>query len=94
MLTKDVVAKIADLAKLQVSEAETREYAEQLTAILGHFEKLSKINTDGVAPLVTPSPIESNVREDVVRPGLGGERAVANAPEKQGHLFKVPPVVG
>jgi aspartyl-tRNA(Asn)/glutamyl-tRNA(Gln) amidotransferase subunit C len=94
MVTKDVAAKIADLAKLELTDSEITQYSEQLTAIFNHFEKLSKIDTTKVEPMVTPSPVAPNVREDVVRPGLGGEKSVTNAAEKHGNLFKVPPVVG
>ena len=93
-ITKEVVHKIADLAKLELSDNEITDFAERFTSIFEHFEKLSKVNTDGVVPLVTPSPIAFSPREDVVEKGLGGELSLKNAPERQGNLFKVPPVVG
>ncbi len=93
-ITKEVVHKIADLAKLELTDQEIGDFAERFTAIFDHFQKLSKVNTDGIEPLVTPAPITFTPREDVVAKGLGGELSIKNAPEKQGNLFKVPPVVG
>lgn len=93
-ITKEVVHKIADLAKLELTDKEIGDFAERFTAIFEHFQKLSKVNTEGIEPLVTPAPIGFAPREDVVQKGLGGERSLMNAPEKQGNLFKVPPVVG
>lgn len=93
-ITNEVVQKIADLAKLKLTTQEVSQYAQQFAVIFEHFEKLAKVNTDGVAPMVTPSRIEHYHRPDESVMGLGGEKSVANAPSKQGNLFKVPPVVG
>lgn len=92
-ITKEAVHKIADLSKLKLSEAEEKEFAGQLNAIFEHFEKLSKVNTENIEPLVTPTQISQRLREDVVVSGLGSEKSLQNAPEKQGYLFKVPPVI-
>jgi len=93
-ISKDVVNKIADLAKLKLTENEVVEFTEQFKAIFDHFQKLSKVNTDNIEPLVTPSPITPQPREDVAVHGLGAEKSLQNAPDRQGNLFKVPPVVG
>lgn len=93
-LTRESVLKIADLARLELQDSEVESFAEELGAIFGHFESLAKIQTTGVVPLLTPTQIEPTVREDQVQIGLGAEKALMNAPEKQGNLFKVPPVVG
>ncbi|MCB0341954.1 MAG: Asp-tRNA(Asn)/Glu-tRNA(Gln) amidotransferase subunit GatC [Pseudobdellovibrionaceae bacterium] len=87
------IEKVVKLARLTITEDEAKQYSEQIPAILEYFEKISKVNTKGVEPLVTPTPMEQHLREDKVQPGLGAEKALANAPEKSGHLFKVPPVV-
>lgn len=92
-ITKEVVHKIADLSKLKLNESEEKEFATQLNAIFEHFEKLSKVDTKNIEPLVTPSPITQHLRNDVVEKGLGSEKSLQNAPEKQGYLFKVPPVI-
>lgn len=93
MIDSKTIQHIAQLARLRISEAEAAEYGEQLTKVLAHFQQIEKINTDGVEPLVTPAEINFFMREDEVAPQTTTEEVLANAPEKAGHLFKVPPVV-
>ncbi len=87
------VQHIAKLSKLQINEVQTQEYSEQLTKIMGFFDKISNLPTDGIEPLVTPTEIENFWREDKNENNYTPEEMVANAPSKQGSLFKVPPVV-
>ncbi|KYG60776.1 glutamyl-tRNA amidotransferase [Bdellovibrio bacteriovorus] len=93
MIDKKTIEHIAKLARLQVSDEEAQEYSTQLAKALGHFEQISKVNTAGIEPLVTPTEIESFWREDVVKQEFTAEEMTANAPAKAGNLFKVPPVV-
>lgn len=90
---KDVIQKIANLARLQLTPEQANEFSEQLSKIIHHFDEISSINTEGVEPLITPSEIEYTLREDSVKQNFHAEEMVANAPDKQGNLFKVPPVV-
>jgi aspartyl-tRNA(Asn)/glutamyl-tRNA(Gln) amidotransferase subunit C len=87
------VEKLAQLARLKLSNSEKEELAKQLEAIVNHFETIQKINTEGVEPLVSPVELESFWREDRVGDQLSPEEALANAPETMGNLFKVPPVI-
>lgn len=93
MIDKKTIEHIAKLARLHVTEQEAQEYSTQLGKALGHFEQISKINTAGIEPLVTPTEIEAYWREDVVVQELSPEEMTANAPSKAGNLFKVPPVI-
>ena len=93
MVDPKAIAHIAKLARLYVSEADAQEYSEQLSKMLGYFEQISKVDTTGIEPLVTPSDVSSFWREDVVKNENTAAEMVANAPEKTGNLFTVPPVV-
>lgn len=88
------IKKTAQLAKLALSDKELAEVTDQLTLILKHFEKISEIPTENVEPLLTPTEIENYWREDEVQQELSPDEILKNAPSSQGHLFKVPPVVG
>jgi aspartyl-tRNA(Asn)/glutamyl-tRNA(Gln) amidotransferase subunit C len=88
------IKKTAQLAKLALTDKELSEVTEQLTLILKHFEKISEIPTENIEPLLTPTEIEIFLREDVVQQELSSDEILQNAPSSQGHLFKVPPVVG
>lgn len=94
MISEDDVTRVAKLARLSITSDEAKNMASQLTTILGHFEHVSKVNTDGVEPLVTPTDIEAFWREDKMQKWENAEVAMKNAPEVLGNLFKVPPVVG
>lgn len=95
MISEEEVSRVAYLARLSLSAEEVKKLAEQLSSVLKHFEHVSKINTEGVEPLVTPTDIEPFWREDKVDDlAAASEAAMQNAPESVGNLFKVPPVVG
>jgi aspartyl-tRNA(Asn)/glutamyl-tRNA(Gln) amidotransferase subunit C len=93
MITKETVLKISNLARLQISEAEAAAFTKQLNETLDNFNKIAKVDTSNIEPLLTPTEITPHLREDKVVPGLGAETMLANAPDKSGNLFKVPPVV-
>lgn len=93
MIDQKTIEHIAKLARLKVTADEAKEYGEQLSKVMSHFEQIAKINTEGIEPLVTPSEIEFYARPDEVIRNCTAEEMVQNAPEKMGNLFKVPPVV-
>lgn len=95
MISEDEVSRVAFLSRLSLTPIETKALAKDLSSILGHFEHVSKIETKNVEPLVTPSDMDAVWREDkaVIWEGAS-EKAMQNAPESVGNLFKVPPVVG
>jgi aspartyl-tRNA(Asn)/glutamyl-tRNA(Gln) amidotransferase subunit C len=94
MISEQEVARVAHLARIGLSPDETKVLAHQLSTVLKHFEKVSTLNTEGVEPLVTPTDMSQNLREDKMETWESASAAVANAPETVGNLFKVPPVVG
>lgn len=93
MIDQKTIERIAKLARLKINEQEAAEYGQQLAKVLNHFQQINKIDTAGVEPLVTPTDIEIFHRNDEVRKDFSATEMVANAPEKAGQLFKVPPVV-
>ena len=93
MIDQKTIQHIAKLARLYVTAEEAEVYGDQLTKVLSHFQNISSIDTSGIEPLVTPCEIEIHLRQDVVKKENTAEEMVANAPEKAGNLFKVPPVV-
>lgn len=92
-ITKAQVEKVAKLARLQVTEGEKESLAKQLSQILTHVEKLNQYDTQGVEPTSTVLGQVNVFREDVVRPSLPTEKALANAPEREGDGFCVPKII-
>ncbi len=93
MITKKDVEHVALLARLELSEAEKEKFTEQLNAILEYADALKKLDTTNVQPTAHPLPINNVFREDVARPGIPNEDALANAPEQEDGFFKVPKIV-
>ncbi len=88
-LSRDEVLHIAKLARIGVSEADVAGFQEQLSEILGHFEALRALDTDGVPPTSHPLPLESVMRSDEVAPSLSPEEVLANAPLADDGFFRV-----
>lgn len=94
MISEEEVNRVAYLARLSLTPKEASDLAKQLSSVLKHFEQVSKVDTTGVEPLVTPTDMEAFWREDKAHAWESPEVATSNAPETMGNLFKVPPVVG
>jgi aspartyl-tRNA(Asn)/glutamyl-tRNA(Gln) amidotransferase subunit C len=93
VIDKKTIEHIAKLARLHITDEEAQEYSSQLSKAMGFFEQISKVDTTGIIPLVTPTEIEVYWRDDVAKADFTPEEMTANAPDKAGNLFKVPPVV-
>jgi len=97
-IIKDDVLKIAELARLELTNEETEAFTVQLDAIIGYIDKLNKLDTSAVEPMSHSTTANSDAeyarRDDVVRDSLGQEVAVANAPDAEVGYFKVPKVIG
>lgn len=92
-ITKDEVEKVAKLARLDITPAEKDAFAKQLSQILTHVEKLKQYDTAGVEPTSTVLGQVNVFREDVVRPSLSADQALANAPEREADGFGVPKII-
>jgi aspartyl-tRNA(Asn)/glutamyl-tRNA(Gln) amidotransferase subunit C len=93
-ITREDVAKVAALARLELSGEEEALYTEQLGKILAYVEQLSGVDTEGVEPTTYTVPLRSVFREDEVKPSLPHEEAMQNAPDKGRGAFKVPNIIG
>ncbi|MHC4116518.1 MAG: Asp-tRNA(Asn)/Glu-tRNA(Gln) amidotransferase subunit GatC [Planctomycetota bacterium] len=87
------VRKVAKLSRLQLTDAEVGEFTGQLSAILGYVEKMNEADTENVEPLAHCLPISNVFRSDNVKESLGTEKALANAPQRDGDFFKVPKIL-
>lgn len=92
-MTKDEVAKVALLARLRLTEDDKGRYAQQLTSILDFIAQLGELDTEGVEPLAHGVDRTNVFREDVAKPALDREDALANAPRRSAEGFLVPAVL-
>ncbi len=92
-LSREQVIAIAELAKLDLTEQEIEQYAEQLSAVLDYASRLEQLNTDDIPPTASVLPLQNVMREDVVRPSLPREQVIANAPAAIEGQFRVDAVL-
>lgn len=92
-LNAQTVSAIANLARLELNEAQSAEYAQSLNKILGMMETLKGINTDDIEPLKSPFDNPQPLREDVVTEENHREEYQAVAPATQDGLYLVPRVI-
>jgi aspartyl-tRNA(Asn)/glutamyl-tRNA(Gln) amidotransferase subunit C len=88
-LSRDVVTHIAKLARVELSDAEVDVFSEQLSEIIGHFDALSAVNTDGVEPTAHTLPLRNVMAEDVSRPSLPQDDVLALAPSTDDGYLRV-----
>jgi aspartyl-tRNA(Asn)/glutamyl-tRNA(Gln) amidotransferase subunit C len=93
-LTRDDVAKVAHLARLDLTDAELDRYTEQLGAVLDHADDVAALDLDGVAPTAHPLPLVNVLRDDVVVPTVDRDEVLGQAPAVEDHRFRVPAILG
>ena len=92
-LTSDDVKRVAKLARLGLTEAETTETLTQLNSILELVDQMQQIETNGVAPLAHPLELKQTLRADAVTETDQREKFQAIAPQADAGLYLVPRVV-
>jgi len=91
-LSKDEVRHVAMLARLGLEAGDVEFYADQLSGILGHIDRLQQVDTDDIPPTAQVVEIASRLRDDEPRPSLSQEEALANAPATFDGFFRVPAI--
>lgn len=93
-LSRDDVAKLAGLARIEMTEAEMVDLASQFGTILDAVARVQELNLDGVKATSHPQPLENIARPDVVYPSLMPEEALSGAPAQEDQRFRVPQILG
>jgi len=89
----DEVRRIANLSRMQLSEAECERMAVDLSAILDYMNCLGEADTDDVEPTAHPLKMNNVLREDVPAESMTAETALSNAATRDTPYFKVPKVL-
>lgn len=92
-IDKNTVKKVARLARIRTSDADTEVLSAELSKIMTMIEQLGEVNTDGIEPMTSVIEMQAPVREDVVTDGGIPEKILANAPEQTAGFFVVPKVM-
>ncbi len=87
------VRKVANLARIRVTDEQVANLEGELNQILQFVEQLSEVDTDGVPPLTSAVEMTQPLRADIVNDGGYPEQIVKNAPASDDGFFLVPKVI-
>lgn len=97
MLSKKEVEKIAELARLGISEKEKEKFAGDLSSVLGYVQKLSEVDIEKVKPITGGTSLESVMRKDdetkCISDSQMREQILSASPNRQDDYFKVPSIL-
>jgi aspartyl-tRNA(Asn)/glutamyl-tRNA(Gln) amidotransferase subunit C len=92
-ITRERVEHVAHLARLGLSDDEVDRLQDQLSQILGAMQVIDRVDTSTIPPTAQVIPIDTVMRDDVVRPSLPVDLVLKNAPRREGDLLRVSPVL-
>ena len=93
-ITREEVAHLARLARIELTDAELDHLAPQLDQIIALVGQVSQVAADDIPPTSHALPLTNVFREDVVVPGLTPEQALSGAPASEHGRFSVPRILG
>lgn len=93
-ITRDEVRHLADLARIDLDDAELDHLAPQLSVILESIASIAEVAAADIPPTSHALPLTNVFREDVVEPCLTAEQALAGAPASEQQRFSVPRILG
>lgn len=93
-ISRQDIEKVALLARLQLKENELQMMTGQLAQIVAYVDLLTEVDTEGVEPMAHAVDVANVFEDDVVRPSLPRDAALANAPHHDERGYLVPAVLG
>jgi aspartyl-tRNA(Asn)/glutamyl-tRNA(Gln) amidotransferase subunit C len=93
-ITPEAVAKVARLARLDLTADELQRMTKQLDGMLEHFAEMDALDLSAVVPMTQAYPLVNVLRPDVVQPCLDRDEVLAAAPSAEDGRFRVPPIIG
>ena len=93
MISRADVEHVAALARLGLTDDEIDRMQGQLNRILEAIGQLQAVDTSSVGPTAQVIELENVMREDVARPSMARDAALANAPLREGDHLRVPVVL-
>ncbi|HEX7536543.1 MAG TPA: Asp-tRNA(Asn)/Glu-tRNA(Gln) amidotransferase subunit GatC [Dermatophilaceae bacterium] len=92
-ISRDEVAHLAMLARIDLNDAELDKMSGELAVILESVARVNEVATDDVPPTSHPLPMTNVTRPDVVRPSLTAQEVLAAAPASEQQRFSVPRIL-
>jgi aspartyl-tRNA(Asn)/glutamyl-tRNA(Gln) amidotransferase subunit C len=91
---RGAIAKVASLARLELTDDELVAYTDQIAGMLEHFADIDALELGDVTPMTQPYPLVNVLRDDVESDTLDRDEVLAVAPAAQDGRFRVPPIIG
>jgi aspartyl-tRNA(Asn)/glutamyl-tRNA(Gln) amidotransferase subunit C len=92
-ITRDEVAHLAALARIDLTDAELDRLAGQLGVVLDAVARVGEVAADDIPPTSHPLPLTNVERPDEPRPSLTAQEALAGAPATEQGRFQVPRIL-
>ncbi len=93
MIDRELVHKVALLARLELTPEEEEQFTTQLGSILDYIEQLNELDVSDVLPTTRAIDVSNVTREDELQPYPDREAILNGAPEQEGEFFKVPKIL-
>jgi aspartyl-tRNA(Asn)/glutamyl-tRNA(Gln) amidotransferase subunit C len=89
MLTTDEVKKVAEMARIELTDTEVEKFQKDLSSVLDYVEVLQEVDTEGLEIVSSVTGLENVSRSDIAKPADYQEEIMANAPERKEKFYKV-----
>ena len=93
LIDKETVKRVANLARIRVTEKELGPLSSELSTILKFMQQLNDVDVSNVEPLTSVTPMNLNLRNDIVNDGDKTSEILLNAPAQSDGFFAVPKVI-
>ena len=93
-IDENLVRRIGKLSRIELTNEQVQTFGRQLADILGYFDKLQQLDTEGIEPMAHAVELHNVLAADSAGESLSPDEALANAPDRDGDFFKVPKVIG
>ncbi|MEM7580221.1 MAG: Asp-tRNA(Asn)/Glu-tRNA(Gln) amidotransferase subunit GatC [Mastigocoleus sp.] len=93
MIDREQVKKVANLARLELSQEEEEKFTTQLGSILDYFEQLNEIDVEDIEPTTRAIDMVNVTRKDNLQPYPNRDEILETAPEQEGEYFRVPKIM-
>lgn len=92
-IDENTAARVAKLARIKVEPEALPALAAEFNTILGFIEQLNEVDINGIEPMVSVTPMQAPLRDDVITAGNQQPAILSNAPDAREGFFAVPKVV-
>ncbi len=93
MISEETVQRVADIARLRLSDEEVKSFSEELAEVIDYFEIIDEVNVKDIKPSFHPLKTVNNTRRDVVGECLDREKVLEQAVHTKDEYIKAPRIL-